>query len=290
MIKRRPTTGRDRGAGTRWRRITAGAAVAAAALGLAIAPAVHAQAGHPPAHSELAPQVRHTGAGPTGYTVTFHYYDPSATRVQIKGEWYVGNPYQLDSLAGLSETDVVPTPGLLPSQWQPGDIPMPYPNSTAANWPVMDMIKARDDELDLHHAAAVGGVQLRLLRQLRPRTQTRLHRGADPATRRGMYRARSGFVEPVSQVYVPSDPRFKRRTCPGRRRARPHGTLTDVTYHGAGLATPAGTTSSPSTRRRATTQSGAAYPTLYMFAPDDEVAWSSAGRPQQHPRQPDRRR
>src|SRR5262245_2677492 len=90
-------------------------------------------------HPNLGPQVVHTGTAPTGYEVTFRYYDPSATRVQIKGEWYFANPYQLDRLSGSSSTDIVQSPGILPTQWQPGDVPLAHPNSTAANWPVVDL-------------------------------------------------------------------------------------------------------------------------------------------------------
>ncbi len=36
----------------------------------------------------VSPQVIHTGTGPTGYEVTFRYYDPTATSVRIKGEWF----------------------------------------------------------------------------------------------------------------------------------------------------------------------------------------------------------
>jgi len=33
----------------------------------------------------FSPEVIHTGTAPTGYEVTFRYYDPSATTVQIRG-------------------------------------------------------------------------------------------------------------------------------------------------------------------------------------------------------------
>ncbi len=40
----------------------------------------------------FSPVVRHTGRGPTGYTVTFRYRDRSAKAVLIQGEWYFSNP------------------------------------------------------------------------------------------------------------------------------------------------------------------------------------------------------
>src|SRR6476660_3363249 len=122
------------------------AAISAALLGLAVTSPVAAagqsgaeQENGPPSMVVQSPQVTHTGTAPTGYTVTFRYVDKTATRVQLKGEWFFSNPFQLSKLAGSSETDVVPSQGHTPSQWKPGDLPLPYPNSTAANWPVVDM-------------------------------------------------------------------------------------------------------------------------------------------------------
>ena len=39
----------------------------------------------------ISPQVIHTRTAPTGYTVTFRYYDPTATTVQVRGEWFFSN-------------------------------------------------------------------------------------------------------------------------------------------------------------------------------------------------------
>ncbi len=65
---------------------TTAAIGAIAALALRLAPA-HAAEPAQPATSELAPQVVHTGTGPTGYSVIFRFYDPTATSIRIKGEW-----------------------------------------------------------------------------------------------------------------------------------------------------------------------------------------------------------
>ncbi len=47
--------------------------------------------------------IKHTRRGPTGYEVTFRYYAPQATRVQIKGEWYFERPSELPQLAGAPD-------------------------------------------------------------------------------------------------------------------------------------------------------------------------------------------
>src|SRR4051794_19079554 len=105
--------------------------LAAAALTLALAPAAHAQA-----PAVVSPEVTHTGTAPTGYTVTFRVYDPTATRMRIRGEWF---------FSGLADTTTTSSAGRLPSQWQLGDFPVANPNAgAAANWPVADMVKGAD--------------------------------------------------------------------------------------------------------------------------------------------------
>src|SRR3954451_515276 len=79
----------------------------------------------------FSPEVVHTGQGPTGYTVTFRYYAPTATSVRLRGEWFFSD---------AAHTTTTSSAGRLPSQWQPGDFPIASPNSgAAANWPVVQM-------------------------------------------------------------------------------------------------------------------------------------------------------
>src|SRR5215470_11731093 len=81
----------------------------------------------------VSPEVVHTGTGPTGYTVTFRYYDgnPATTNVKIRGEWY---------LSDAARTTTTTSAGRLPSQYMPGDFPIANPNNgAAANWPVIPM-------------------------------------------------------------------------------------------------------------------------------------------------------
>src|SRR4051794_41452382 len=89
-----------------------------------------------PAHALVSPEVTHTGTNPTGYTVTFRIYDPTATRMRIRGEWI---------FSGAADTTTTSSAGRLPSQWQLGDFPIAHPNAgAAANWPVADMTKGAD--------------------------------------------------------------------------------------------------------------------------------------------------
>src|SRR3974377_1245582 len=61
------------------------------------------------AHSGIiSPEVVHTGTAPTGYEVTFRYYDPTATRVRLRGEWYFSD---------AAHTTLHSSAGWLPWQW-----------------------------------------------------------------------------------------------------------------------------------------------------------------------------
>ena len=64
--------------------------------------------------TNLAPKVVKTGTAPTGYTVTFRYYDPTATSVRLRGEWFFSSPGATTTTSSL---------GLTPSQWAPGRFP-----------------------------------------------------------------------------------------------------------------------------------------------------------------------
>ncbi|WP_137844024.1 alpha/beta hydrolase-fold protein [Microbacterium sp. 2FI] len=114
--------------------------LAGALVGVAgAAQATPAAAPQAPKAASLAPVIKHTGKAPTGYTATFSLYAPDADRVQIKGEWFFERPSELTQLAGTPAAPVVQTQGILPADWQPGDVPIAFPNATAANWPVIDM-------------------------------------------------------------------------------------------------------------------------------------------------------
>lgn len=229
----------------------------------------------------LSPQIVHTGRAPTGYTVTFRFRDPSATRVQLKGEWYFGNPYELSELAGTSASDVVQTPGLLPTQWRPGDIPLPYPNSNAANWPVIDMTKDGHTGVWSFTTPLPSGVfSYGFYVNCADPAQTGCTEVADPSNPAWNVHGSKvdGSVEPVSQVYVPSDPRFQSQDLSWQAPSDRRGALTDVTYPAPTSLTPAGENYlgvyTPPGYDPHRTQP---YPTVYMFAPDDEVAWTTQG-------------
>ncbi|KAA9159081.1 substrate-binding domain-containing protein [Amycolatopsis acidicola] len=77
---------------------------------------------------QAGPAVTHTGTAPTGYTVTFRYYDPDATRVQISGQWYFEPP------------NGKPGDQVLPAQWKPGYYQLGYPDGgPTSTWPTADM-------------------------------------------------------------------------------------------------------------------------------------------------------
>src|SRR5579863_8117624 len=70
-----------------------------------------------------SPEVIHSGKAPTGYTVTFRYSDPTAKKVQIKGEWYFARREGMEQTAPKPGFSVFEGQGILPNDWQPGDFP-----------------------------------------------------------------------------------------------------------------------------------------------------------------------
>ena len=254
-----------------------GAAVlVAGVLGAAVAPAAaHADAGGA-AKDQFSPQVTHTGTGPTGYAVTFRYYDPTATSVELRGEWYFSD---------AADTTTTSSAGLLPSQWQPGDFPIAYPNNGAApNWPVVQMtldpstgVWSYTTPLPsgtftygfyVNCASATGAGCTEISDPSNPPWNT------DGTTT-------TGSVEPDSEVYVPSDPAFGTADLSWQApNAKSHGTLVDVSYPDPLSSSPVG--SHPLAvylppgydPNRATP-----YPTLYLShgAGGNEVDWSTQG-------------
>ena len=152
-------------------------------LAAAIAPAL-AGAQTP---AVVSPEVTHTGTAPTGYTVTFRYYAPAATSVQIRGEW---------GLRSVNDGTTRP-----PSQYQPGD----FFNEALVN----DMV--------LDPATGIWSWTTPLppgtwSYQFRPTPCTGCVGESiqDPAnpTFNQVGDTTLGSYEPLSQVYVPQDPAF----------------------------------------------------------------------------------
>jgi enterochelin esterase-like enzyme len=179
----------------------------------------------------FSPDVRHTGRPPTGYTVTFRFRAPTATRVQLEGEWYFSNPAHIHSEA---------TEGRLPSRWEPGDFPIGWPNvGTTAGWPVVDMKKDPRTGVwsytvplpsgEFNYDFVVGCSRRDELASPTPTSCTKLSDPSNPPwnERRGRT---VGSREPTSQVYVPSDPAFHTVDYSWQAPTSPHGALTDVYY------------------------------------------------------------
>jgi enterochelin esterase-like enzyme len=241
------------------------------AAGLVVAsPAASAGNGH---HVVFSPQVIHTGTAPTGYQVTFRYYDPAATTVQVRGEWFFSSP------AGTTTTS---SQGLLPAQWQPGDFPIAYPNQgPAPNWPVAQMALNKATGVWSYTTPLPSGTFTYgfYVNCTSPPPGlagcTELSDPSNPPWNK------TGSMEPDSQVYVPSDPRFGTLNlswqAPGQH-AR--GRLLDVSYPDPQSTSPVG--SHPlavylppgyNPRRRVP------YPTLYLShgADGNEVDWTTQG-------------
>lgn len=232
--------------------------------------------------SDYPPILTRTNRAPTGYTVTFRYWDPVATSVQVKGEWYFANPSDLTQPASTLTSTVV-TPGLLPSQWQPGDFPIDYPNSPAANWPVTNMtLNPLTGVWSYTTPLPSGTFTYGFFVNCFSPSQSGCTEISDPSNPpwNQIGGLTIGSTEPTSQVYVPSDPRFGTVNYWWQAPNREHGTLTDVTYPSPGHVNPPGVNylaiyTPPGYNSARPTP----YPTLYLLhgAGGNEVDWSTQG-------------
>ena len=196
------------------------------------------------------------------------------TRVQIKG----------DGSSRTRSRPRAPVPrGCCASQWQPGDVPIAYPNATAANWPVSDMTEDKTTGIwSFTTPLPSGTFTYGFFRRLRDRRRDRLHVGVDPASPpwNDDWGERQA-VEPTSQVYVPSDPAFGTVDYSWRsRRPRQAGRLVDVTYPTSQSTARWAATRWPSTPRPVTTRH-ARRPTRTLYLSHggggQEVDWSTQG-------------
>ena len=252
-------------------RVAAAAALAATTTLVVTGAAPSASAGRR-RHRLVSPEVVHTGTAPTGYEVTFRYYEPSATSVRIRGEWFFSDP---------AHTTLTSSQGLLPSQWQPGDFPIAYPNQgPAANWPVAEMTLDQATGVWSYTTPLPSGTFTYgfYVDCTSPAPQlsgcTELSDPNNPPWNT------SGSVEPTSQVYVPSDPRFGTLDLSWQAPRRPAGNLSDVSYPDPQSTNPVG--SHPlavylppgySAHRHTP------YPTLYLShgGGGNEVDWTTQG-------------
>ena len=229
-----------------------------------------------------SPDVTHTGTAPTGYTVTFRYANPRATKVQIKGEWYFERPSELPQVAATPDHPVVEGQGLLPKDWQPGDVPLQRPNSTGPNFPIADMVKGKDGIWTYTTPLPSGVFTYSFIVDCTNPDASKCEKIPDPNNlpwnQRGI--AAEGSVALNSQVYVPSDAKFGTVDYSWQGPARLQGKLVQETYASHGHVTPKEKNflvvyTPPSydpTRAKP-------YPTLYLShgGGENELGWSTQG-------------
>lgn len=253
----------------------AAAAVLTAATVLVVTGAAPSASATPAApqgqHRLVSPEVVHTGTAPTGYEVTFRFYDPSASSVRIRGEWFFSDPAQ---------TSLTSSQGLLPSQWQPGDFPIAFPNQgPAPNWPVADMTLDQATGVWSYTTPLPSGTFTYgfYVDCASPAPQlagcTELSDPNNPPWNT------SGSVEPTSQVYVPSDPRFGTLDLSWQAPHRPAGRLVDVSYPDPQSTNPVGSHPLAVYLPPGYSQRHASYPTLYLShgGGGNEIDWTTQG-------------
>ena len=226
----------------------------------------------------VSPEVVHTGTGPTGYEVTFRYWDgnPATQNVKIRGEWYFSD---------AAHTTTTSSAGWLPSQWIPGAFPIAFPNrGAAANWPIHPMTQDPETLVwSFTTPMPSGTYTYGFLRNCTNAdfgssagcsTSTQIADPSNPPWNT------SGAVEPTSQVYVPSDPAFGTVDLSWQAPNPVHGILADVAYSTTLSTNPVGShplaVYTPPGYDPART---VPYPTLYLShgSGGNEVDWSTQG-------------
>jgi enterochelin esterase-like enzyme len=233
------------------------------------------------AAADLGPIVTHSGRAPTGYMVTFRLSAPAAKRVQIRGEWYFERPRELQQIASTPH-HTVETPGLLPADWRPGDVPIAYPNSTAGNWPVIDMRKEPDGVWTFMTPLPSGVFSYGYYVDCEGEDVSECTQISDPGNPPWNQKdgITFGSIQRMSQVYVPSDPTFDTVDYDWQASNDEPGRITHVTYQSPGHLTPAEEnylvvyTPPDYDERRANR-----YPTLYLNhgGGGNEMDWSTQG-------------
>jgi enterochelin esterase-like enzyme len=235
-----------------------------------------------------SPEVTHTGKGPTGYTVTFRYANPTAKKVQIKGEWFFARPSGLPQLAATPDHPVVESQGLLPGDWQPGDFPLQRPNSTGPNFPVADMSRGKDGVWTYTTPLPSGTFTYAFFvdcpaptpgQQQPGQAQCRI---SDPGNRPWNERNGVTVASPTSnsQVFVPSDPAFNTVDYSWQGPAKMKGNLTHETYPSPGHVAPKDENHlvvyTPPSYDPARARP---YPVLYLShgGGENEMGWSTQG-------------
>jgi enterochelin esterase-like enzyme len=270
-------------------RLATAATVPAIAAGLfaLIVGCLAASAAEKPVKS---PEVTHTGAAPTGFTVTFRYANAAAKSVKIKGEWYFARPSALSQLAATPDHPVVEGQALSPKDWRPGDFPLQSPNSTAPNFPVVDMTKGKDGVWTYSTPLPSGVFTYAFYVDCSPASPgSRAADGqppcrpiADPSNRAWNELGGRTLGPPVlnSQVFVPSDPAFNTIDYSWQGPAKVRGRLSHETYSSPGHVTPADknylVVYTPPNYDSARAKP---YPTLYLShgGGENEMGWSTQG-------------
>jgi enterochelin esterase-like enzyme len=186
----------------------------------------------------VSPEVIRTGAGPTGYSVTFRYWDgnPATHNIKIRGEWYFSD---------AAHTTTTSSAGWLPAQWIPGAFPIAYPNNSyEPNWPIQPMTQDPQTLIWSFTTPMASGTYtygfLLNCTNADFGSSDGCPTDAQIADPNNPPWNTSGSVEPTSQVYVPPDRKFGTPDLSWQSPNRVHGTLLDVTYPSPQSTDPAG--------------------------------------------------
>ncbi|HXZ99094.1 MAG TPA: alpha/beta hydrolase-fold protein [Candidatus Binatia bacterium] len=191
--------------------------------------------------------------------------------MQIEGEWSFANS------TGTAR-------GLPPSRWSPGDFPLALNDEGwTASWPVVTMTENRQTGVWSYTTPLPSGIfTYRYFVDCFSATQTGCTGIADPSNPPWNARdgAPKGSIEPTSQVYVPSDPRFNTVDYSWEAPNRTHGSLVELSYPSAQSIDPPGAHPlAVYTPPGYDPQRAIPYPTVYLSHGygGNEVEWATQG-------------
>ncbi len=209
------------------------AIIAGCALFSSVTPALAAE------RSVKSPEVTHTGKAPTGYAVTFRYVNPTAKKVQIRGEWYFTRPGNLTQISPTPDHPTIDSHAILPTAWQPGDFPLPR-TGAGGGWPVAEMQKGSDGVWTFTTPLPSGTYSYSFMVDCAEANSPQCTRTTDPNNRpwNEAGGVTKGSTLRSSQVFVPSDRSFNTTDYAWQGPATAKGKLTHETYKSPGHITP----------------------------------------------------
>lgn len=146
--------------------------------------------------------------------------------MQVEGQWFFSDETNSSTTMAESRT---------PLEWKPGDFPLAYPSKVGANGPVRAMTKGKDGIWTFTTPLPSGTWNYYFYKDCQTDTLEGCDPLEDPANPH--WNTTNESKQFSSQIYVPSDRRFKTEDLSWQAPAKKHGTLLNLTYTSPGATT-----------------------------------------------------